>query len=102
MERNGFSILKRDEVSKIHLEDDQPLQSCKNYIALYELFGMNALWSGENGKPSSYSISFLVLLKTRRTYDLKLNALLIFCNLLEGCSDLMSHDFQMLSLEILY
>ena len=31
------------------LEDDQPLQSCKNYNALYELFGVNALWSGEKG-----------------------------------------------------
>ena len=26
----GFKVVKRDNVSKIHLEDDQPLQSCKN------------------------------------------------------------------------
>ena len=45
---------------------------------------------------------FSFVKKTRRTYDLKLNALLIFCNSLGSCSDLMSHGFQMLSLEILY
>ena len=52
----GFS-LKRDNVSKIHLEDDQP--DCK--VARTTMLYMNALWSEEKGKLSSYCISFLVL-----------------------------------------
>ena len=64
---------------------------------------MKALSSGEKGKMSSYFMfSFVKKKKTDRTYDLKLNALLIFCNSLGSCSDLMSHGFQMLSLEIMY
>ena len=51
-------------------------------------------WSGKKGKLSSFCISFLVLYKTCRTYDLKLNVLLIFYNSLGSCSDLMSHGFK--------
>ena len=43
-----------------------------------KIFGMNALWSGEKVScPPSTVLHVEVCNKTRRTYDLKLNALLI-------------------------
>ena len=43
-----------------------------------KIFGMNALWSGEKVScPPSTVLHVEVCNKTRKTYDLKLNALLI-------------------------
>ena len=61
----------RDNVSKIHLDDEE-------WNAQNKIFGMNALWSGEKVScPPSTVLHVEVCNKTRRTYDLKLNALLI-------------------------
>ena len=55
----------------MHLDDEE--QNAQNKI-----FGMNALWSGEKVScPPSTVLHVEVCNKTRRTYDLKLNALLI-------------------------
>ena len=100
-----YKSLKSDDVSKIHLDDEESISRSKN--AWNEVFGMNALWSGEKGKlPSVYCIPFWILLKKSQDVWFKMKCAFNICNSFGSCSEnchMTKHMvFYVLSLEILY